>query len=88
MCAPFQGAEAPEGFEEKIIEPKSWIVFRHIYLKKTQQQISQMFQKIFTEFLPESGYKPIENYILDAYFTEDLENRDIMSEIWIAVEKR
>lgn len=83
---PFVRIEIPDGFMTKEIPSRTWAIFRCVNLNN-QDTNSEMFRKIFAEFFPTSDYTP-KDYQLEVFPDDSLQYGNIVSEVWIAVEKK
>lgn len=83
---PFDGETTPEGYVIFEIPSRTWVIFRCVDLSD-QSVNANMFKKIFSEFFPTSDYKPKE-YQLEVFPDDGLAYKDVVSEVWVAVEKK
>lgn len=72
-----------ENFEIWTVKPSMWAVFKCI--GNDGQCIADMWERIFSEFLPTSPYKMTEQADLEYYYEN---NENIFCELWIPVEKK
>lgn len=79
----FSGSNVPKGFTIWEVKPTLWAVFKCI--GETEDCIGKTWERIFSEFLPGSDYKMIEDADFE-FYSEDL--KDCFCEIWIPVEKK
>lgn len=80
----FDGGDAPEGFSVWEVKPTLWAVFKCV--GDTPECIGETWGRIFTEFLPSSEYKMLDETDFELYKDDD--NNDCFCEIWIPVEKK
>lgn len=84
-------AEKPDnitltGFETLNISKTNWLVFESIGAMPDAIQI--LWKRIFSEFLPTSGYERADGPDLEVYYEGDMDSSDYRSEIWIPVVKK
>ena len=80
-----EGTDVPEGFGKRLIPTRTWLVFSCI--GAMPDAIQQTWQRIVTEFLPTSAYRPTYEMDIEAYTDGDMTSPDCKSEIWVPVEK-
>ena len=78
-------AEYP-GFDMFEIPATTWALFPG--KGKVIEGVSAMFAKIYTEWLPSSGYEQSMQYTVEIYPPGDAESNDYAFEIWIPVKKK
>ncbi len=83
---PFAGREVPNGYVIKEIPAQTWVLFRCVNLSD-QDVNAEMFRKIYSEFFPTSEYNP-KDCQLEVFPDDAQQYRDVVSEVWIAVEKK
>lgn len=76
-------ASTAKDFEIWTVEPSMWAVFKCI--GDDGQCISDMWERIFSEFLPASPYKMTDQADLEYYYEND---ENIFCELWIPVERK
>jgi len=84
------GAEAGDGeypgFDLFEIPAATWALFPG--KGKVNEGVSALFTKIYTEWLPSSGYEQSMQYTIEIYPPGDAGSDDYTFEIWIPVKKR
>lgn len=83
IAAIYDGTEIPEGFTVSEIPARTWAVFE--CRGAMPDAIQQLWHKIVTEFFPSSGYKPTEEFDIEAYTDGDMTAPDYESEIWVPI---
>lgn len=79
----FEGNNVPEGLNLIRIRPTHWAVFRCIGTDAAC--ISETWDRIYKEFLPNSGYRMLNDVDLELYPDDD--STGVFCEIWIPIEK-
>ncbi len=81
-----EGAPVPNGFETIVIPTSTWAVFpcRGALPKSIQNQRC----RVFTEWLPTSGYTIVDGYDMEVYSLGDTSSPDYECEIWMQVERK
>lgn len=82
-AVPKDNAKIMDGFEEYIIPSRTWAVFSGS--GQCPKAIQDMEKRIFTEWLPSSGYEYDEGPDIELYFSPDPANA--VFEVWIPVKK-
>lgn len=85
-CKASDVAGVPEGFERIRLPAYTWAVFKCV--GPTPGAIQAMWERIYREWLPVSGYELIPDYEIENYLPGDPASRDYVSEICIPVRKR
>ena len=80
------GATVPENFRKTEIPARTWLVFECI--GSMPDAIQEIWQRIVSEFFPNSTYTPTCEMDIEAYTDGDMSSPDYKSEIWIPVEKK
>ena len=84
------GAEAGNGeypgFDLFEIPAATWVVFSG--KGKVYEGLDALFTKIFTEWLPSSGYEQAMSYSVEIYPPGNSQSNDYAFEIWIPVKKK
>lgn len=74
-----------DGFTEVQVPAATWAIFKTE--KHTQEETSGVIQnlvkRVYTDWLPTAGYKKVDGYELELYFTSDIDK--YYSETWIRV---
>ena len=78
--------EIPEGFEILEIPAYTWAIFKCI--GAMPNAIQDMWERIYSEWLPQAEYELISDYDIEAYTEGDLQSKDYISEIWIPVKQK
>ena len=78
--------EIPEDFEVLEIPTYTWAIFKCI--GPMPNAIQDMWQRIYSEWLPQAEYELISDYDIEAYTEGDLQSKDYRSEIWIPVKQK
>lgn len=76
----YDGSEDPEGFAIWEVKPTLWAVFKC----ETVEEIGEVWEKIFTEFLPGSDYNMLDDTDFELYDDKS----GCFCEIWVPVEKK
>ena len=79
----FEGGAVPDGMKIVRINPTLWAVFRCIGTDGAC--ISEMWDRVFKEFLPNSGYRMLDDVDFELY--PDNDSSGLFCEIWIPIEK-
>ncbi len=81
-------SSCPEGFEEITIPKSSWAIFEVIGpLRPLPNRMQDIWGRIYSEWLPNSGYKHAEIPEIEYYTICDNMSSDYKSEIWIPIKK-
>jgi AraC family transcriptional regulator len=86
VATPYNGEEVPEGFIVTEIPARTWAKFRCFGLTERDAD-ADIWKKIYSEFLPTSGYEMIA-YQLEVYYYDDGKYSDDVAEVWIDVRKK
>lgn len=76
---------APQGMARKVIPAATWAVFEAV--GAMPHAIQEVWQRIYTEWLPNSGYTHANLPELEVYPKGDNTSADYRCEVWIPVEK-
>jgi AraC family transcriptional regulator len=79
------GKPLPEGFDELTVPAATWAIFD--CTGPMPDAIQAVMKRIFTEWLPTSGYVHAEGPELEWYSDADMDSEDYKSEVWIPVVK-
>lgn len=80
--------KCPEGMEEKKIPASTWAVFEVIGpLRPLPNVMQDIWGRIYSEWLPNSGYQHAEIPEIEYYSDGDYMSETYRSEIWIPVVK-
>jgi len=82
-CEVQYAKEIPEDFEIIEIPSHSWVVFNCV--GPLPKSIQDMWERICSEWLPQSDYELISAYTIEYYTEGDYRKEDYVSEIWIPV---
>ncbi len=78
----------PEGLEEMTIPPSSWAVFEVIgSMRPLPNPMQDIWKRIYSEWLPNSGYKHAMLPEIEYYSAGDMLADDYRSEIWIPIKE-
>lgn len=77
----YNGAAAPDGFRIIRIKPTRWAVFKCIGTDGSC--ISETWDRIFKEFLPESGYKMLDDADFELYPADN--SSGLFCEVWVPI---
>jgi AraC family transcriptional regulator len=86
IAARYEGGAVPDGYIVKDIEAHTWAVFRCV--GAMPRAIQELWSRIYSEFLPTSGYTPAEDMDFEAYYEGDMDDAGYISEVWIPVVKK
>ena len=78
--------EIPEGFEVLEIPAYTWAIFTCV--GPMPKSIQNMWEKIYSEWLPQSDYELIPSYDIEYYTDGDNSKEDYVSEIWIPIKEK
>jgi len=78
--------EIPEKFEVLEIPSHTWAVFTCV--GAMPKSIQDMWERVYSEWLPQSDYELISDYDIEYYTEGDNRKADYVSEIWIPVKRR
>jgi AraC family transcriptional regulator len=78
--------EVSQEFTKIMIPAYTWAVFKCVGVMPLA--IQNMWNRIYSEFLPQSEYRMIEDMDFEFYPEGDGSKKDYISEIWIPVEKK
>lgn len=79
-------AKVPNGFVKLEIPSYTWAIFKCV--GPMPDAIQNMWKRIYTEFLPGSGYEMIPDYNIEYYPSDKTADKDYVSEIWIPVKEK
>lgn len=86
IAAPYDGVTpVQEGFEVLTVPAHTWAIFRCV--GAIPQAIQSMWPRIYSEWLPGSGYEKLKDFDIELYTMGDLESPNYESFIWISVKK-
>lgn len=85
-CEEQYAKEMPEGFEILEIPAHTWAIFTCI--GPMPKSIQNMWENIYSEWLPQSDYELISDYDIEYYTEGDNSKEDYVSEIWIPVKEK
>ena len=77
---------ADAGLTVETIPAHTYIVFPCV--GKMPEAFQKLYQRIYSEFLPASEYRPCGGTDFEAYPSADVTNPDYACEIWVAAEKK
>ncbi|MBS4537686.1 AraC family transcriptional regulator [Clostridium sp. D2Q-11] len=80
----YSGDTVPEGYKIWEVKPTLWAVFKCI--GKDPECIGEIWERIFSEFLPSSEYSMLDDTDFELY-SENL-GENVFCEIWIPVKKK
>lgn len=81
--------ECPEDLESITIPPSAWAVFGIIgSLRDDPNPMQEIFKRIYSEWLPSSGYEHAMLPEVEWYSPGDMTAKDYRSEIWIPVKQK
>jgi AraC family transcriptional regulator len=78
--------DIPEDFEVLEIPSYTWAIFTCV--GPMPKSIQNMWQRVYSEWLPQSDYKLISDYDIEYYTEGDNSKEDYISEIWIPVKEK
>ena len=78
--------EIPEDFEMLEIPAHTWAIFTCI--GPMPKSIQNMWERVYSEWLPQSDYELISDYDIEYYTEGDNRKEDYVSEIWIPVKEK
>lgn len=76
----------PEGLDDLVIPASTWAEFE--FVGPLHKTFAKAEKQIFTQWMPSSGYEPMDGYEIEKYFAGDTEAPDYKFEIWVPVLKR
>jgi len=79
-------ALVPAGFKKLEIPAYTWAIFKCV--GPMPDAIQNMWKRIYTEFLPGSGYEMIPDYDIEHYPNSNTSDLDYVTEIWIPVKEK
>ena len=80
------GQKIPAGFEVWQIPQNTWAVFKCV--GALPEAIQNMWERIYSEWLPQAGYELIGNFDLELYPDGDSRTKEYVSEVWLSVRKK
>lgn len=84
-CEWEEGKEIPDGFEAIIVPANTWACFTCV--GAMPNAIQDMWKRVYSEWLPQSGYEIVPNYDMEVYTEGEVSSSDYISQIWIPVRK-
>lgn len=81
-----EGMATPTGFETIVIPAATWAVFP--CRGALPEAIQNQHRRIYTEWLPVSGYRIVDGYDMEIYSFGDTQSPDYETEIWMQVERK
>lgn len=85
-CECRDNAEVANGFEKLTIPEYTWAVFKCV--GPMPHSIQNMWERIYSEWLPQSEYELIPDYDIELYTDGNNQSKDYLSEIWIPVKRK
>lgn len=79
-------SDVPAGFQILDIPAASWAVFPCV--GPMPDSIQNLWKRIYSEWLPTSGYELVPAYDVEMYSQGDVDSADYKSEIWLPVKKK
>jgi len=79
-------SDIPAGFQILDIPAASWAVFPCV--GPMPDSIQNLWKRIYSEWLPTSGYELVPGYDLEMYSQGDVDSPDYKSEIWLPVKRK
>ncbi len=73
----------PDGFEVLKLPATNWVVFKSI--GKIPESIQNLWEKIYSEWLPQTKYEILPGYEFEKYTYGDSSSSDYISEVWIPI---
>ena len=77
-------APCPEGMEERVVPAATYAVFE--CTGPMPQAMTELWHRIFTEWLPSSGYRWASRSDVERYLTPNMTQATSQSEVWLPVE--
>ena len=78
--------DTPDGFELASVSAGTWAVFQCV--GPMPDAIQNMWERIYSEWLPQAEYEPVDEYDFEYYTDGDSQSKDYQSEIWLPVRKK
>ena len=78
--------KAPSPLQSLEIKPQTWAIFESV--GPLPKALVSLWQRIFTEWFPHSGYECVEAPCLEVYSAGDISETDYRCEIWVPVVKK
>ena len=78
--------DIPDGFELASVAAGTWAVFKCV--GPMPDAIQNMWERIFSEWLPQADYELVSEYDFEFYTDGDSQSKDYESEIWLPVRKK
>ncbi|HAE40652.1 MAG TPA: AraC family transcriptional regulator [Candidatus Riflebacteria bacterium] len=79
-------SDLPSGFEILDIPAGTWAVFPCV--GPMPESIQNLWKRIYSEWLPTSGYEIVAGFDVEMYTRGDVDSADYKSEIWLPVKKK
>lgn len=79
-------SDVPSGFEILDIPAGTWAVFPCV--GPMPDSIQRLWKRVYSEWLPTSGYEIVPGYDIEMYTEGDVASADYKSEIWLPVRKK
>lgn len=79
-------SDVPAGFEILDIPAGIWAVF--LCVGPMPDSIQNLWKRIYSEWLPTSGYEIVPGYDIEMYTEGNVDSSDYKSEIWLPVKKK
>lgn len=83
-----QGQKVPEEYEMINIPTQEWIVFEYEANMDNPIAISDLWKRIYMEWMPSSKFEQVEGPCIERYFWKDEQCFEYRCEVWIPVTKR
>ena len=81
-----EGQEIPAGFEVLQVPKNTWAIFKCV--GALPEAIQKMWERVYSEWLPQANYELIGNYDLEVYLDGDSSSKEYISELWMSVKKK
>lgn len=78
--------DIPDGFEEIKLPAYTWAIFKCV--GPMPKAIQDMWEKVYSEWLPQADYELISDYDIEYYTEGDNQSENYVSEIWIPVKEK
>lgn len=76
----------PEGLDDLTIPANTWAEFE--FIGPLHETFAKAEKQIFTQWMPFSGFEPLDGYEIEKYFAGDTDAPDYKFEIWVPVIKK
>lgn len=80
--------EIPEEYTVLQIPAQQWIVFEHHADMSNPVAISELWKRVYTEWMPSSQFEQVEGPCLEHYYWEDDQYDRYCCEIWLPVSRK